>query len=275
MKISSLIDYAVKILYNYNTPRLDAELLLSYVIKKTRTWINIFNNYKLKNKQVVLFNKLLLRRLNGEPIAYIINQKEFWSLSFFVSKYIFIPRPETEILVYHALNLLNKKDVILDLGTGCGTISLSIAFEMLTCKVFGIDINYQAIKIAKKNAKKLNIKNAYFFYSNWFSNIKKKFNLIVSNPPYLGKNEKFYISQELFFEPYNSLFAKKNGISEIEYIIHHSQKYLFLYGWLLIEHGWNQKNIVQKIFKKNNFYNIKSYKDNLGYNRITLGQKKY
>ncbi|QCI27130.1 peptide chain release factor N(5)-glutamine methyltransferase [Buchnera aphidicola] len=275
MKIYSLIDYAVKILYNYDTPRLDAELLLSYVIKKTRTWINIFNNFELTNKQVVLFKKLLFRRLNGEPIAYIINKKEFWSLSFFVSKYTLIPRPETEILVYHALNLLNKKDFILDLGTGCGAISLSIAFEMLTCKVFGIDNNHQAIKIAKKNAKKLNIKNAYFFYSNWFSCIKEKFNLIVSNPPYLCKNEKFYISQELFFEPYNSLFAKKNGISEIEYIIHHSQKYLFVYGWLLIEHGWNQKNIVQKIFKKNNFYNIRSYKDYLGYNRITLGQKKY
>ncbi|QCI25925.1 peptide chain release factor N(5)-glutamine methyltransferase [Buchnera aphidicola] len=275
MNINFWIKYGVRFLSKVQTPTLDTELLISYVIQKSRTWINIFDNYILDYKQTVFLKKLLLRRLLGEPVAYIMHKKEFWSLSFYVSKYTLIPRPETEILVQNSLIRINHGDYVLDLGTGCGAISLAIAYEKPNCKVIGIDCVHQAVSIAKKNSKNLNITNVNFFYSNWFSCINQKFNLIVSNPPYLSKYEKFTLSKELFFEPPVALFSSNNGFSAIDYIINHSKKYLELQGWLLIEHGWKQKKLVYQLFQKSCFSNIYSYKDPLGYYRITVGQKLY
>ncbi|WP_343128301.1 peptide chain release factor N(5)-glutamine methyltransferase [Buchnera aphidicola (Takecallis taiwana)] len=275
MQINFWIKYGTILLSDFQTPRLDTELLISYILKKSRTWINVFDNFILNTKQVILLKKLLNRRLYGEPVAYIIHKKEFWSLSLLVSKDTLIPRPETEILVQHSLNRLHQQDDVLDLGTGCGAIALAIATEFTNCKIIGIDCIYDAIQIAKNNAYYLNIKNIKFFYSNWFSCIHKKFNLIVSNPPYLSNDEILYLSKELFFEPYVALFAKQYGLSEIKYIISHSKKYLFLNGWLLIEHSYKQNQIVYQLFKKNNFNNIKTYRDYLGYPRITVGQKIY
>lgn len=275
MKIKFWMEYGIKFLSKMQTPALDTELLISYITKKSRTWINIFDNYILSTKQIILFQKLLLRRAYGEPIAYIIQNKEFWSLSLSVSNYTLVPRPETEILVQNSLQYLNDGDCILDLGTGCGAISLAIAFENPSCTIIGTDCIYEAINISRYNARNLCIQNAYFFYSNWFSHINKKFNLIVSNPPYLSKDEKFYLSKTLSFEPRAALFAKKNGISEIKYIICHAKKYLLLKGWLLIEHGWQQGELVYKLFQKSFFNNIKVYKDYLGFYRVTAGQKLY
>lgn len=275
MYINFWIKYGIKFLSKVQNPTLDTELLISHVIKKSRTWIKIFDNYILNTTQIILLKKLLIRRLCGEPIAYIIQKKEFWSLSLYVSKYTLIPRPETEILVQHSLNRLHNEDCVLDLGTGCGAISLAIASEKPHCTVIGIDCLNEAIKIAKINAHNLYINNVSFYYSNWFSCIRKKFNLIISNPPYLSKYESFYLSEELFFEPYIALFANKNGISEIQYIIYNAKKHLLLKGWLLIEHGYKQSKIVSKLFKKNYFSNIQSYKDYLGYDRVTVGQKLY
>ncbi|CAL4042389.1 Release factor glutamine methyltransferase [Buchnera aphidicola (Takecallis arundicolens)] len=273
MQINFWIEYGIRLLSYSKTPRLDTELFISYVLRKSRTWITIFDNFILNSDQIFLLKKLLYRRLCGEPVAYIICKKEFWSLSLLVSKDTLIPRSETEILVYHSLGRLKQGDYVLDLGTGCGAIALSIALENPNCTIFGIDCINNAIQISKKNADNFNIKNVKFFYSNWFSCLNRKFNLIVSNPPYLSYNEKSSLSRELFFEPDIALFSKQHGISEIKYIINHSKKYLFFNGWLLIEHGYKQSKIVYQLFKKNNFYNIKTYQDYLGYPRITVGQK--
>lgn len=275
MKIDFWIEYGTRLLSYSETARLDTELFISHILRKSRTWIKVFDNFILNPDQIFLLKQLLYRRLYGEPVAYIICKKEFWSLSFLVSQDTLIPRPETEILVYHSLYRLNKADYVLDLGTGCGAIALSIAIENPNCTVFGIDCMNNAIQISKKNANKFNIKNVKFFYSNWFSCLKRKFNLIVSNPPYLSYNEISSLSRELFFEPDIALFSKQYGISDIKYIINHAKKYLFLYGWLLVEHGYKQSKIVYQLFKQNNFYNIKTYQDYLGHPRITVGQKIY
>ncbi|CAL4319560.1 peptide chain release factor N(5)-glutamine methyltransferase [Buchnera aphidicola] len=275
MKIFEWIKYAKKILLSTNTPRLDIEILLSYVLGKSKTWIYLFDDFTLNNKQIIYLKQLLFRRIHGEPIAYIIQKKEFWSLSFFISKDVLIPRPETEILVEEALCRISSNTSILDLGTGCGNISISIAHEHSNCNIVGVDCDSKAILIAKKNAKFLNCNNVSFFYSHWFSNIHQKFHMIVSNPPYLSHHETEMFSKDIFYEPYTALFSLKYGISDIEYIISNAKKYLFIQGWLLIEHGCNQVQQVTKLFRNNNFYNIQSYTDYSNIFRLTVGQKKY
>ncbi|CAL4319636.1 peptide chain release factor N(5)-glutamine methyltransferase [Buchnera aphidicola] len=273
MKISTWLKYSKKILSHLENPLLDSEVLLSHVIKKTRTWINIFDDYILNIYEIFLLKKLLIRRFYREPIAYIIKKKEFWSLSLIVTKDTLIPRPETEILVEQSLLRILKYDNVLDLGTGCGAVSLSIAFEERSCNVFGIDYNRKSIHIARKNAKNLNLKNVCFFFSNWFSTIQNKFNIIVSNPPYISIDEIYYLKRDVKFEPYFSLISKNFGMSSFEHIISHAPNYLLYGGWLLLEHSPWQKFKIMKLLKKNGFFNITTYKDYIGYDRVTVGQK--
>ncbi|XBC40898.1 MAG: peptide chain release factor N(5)-glutamine methyltransferase [Buchnera aphidicola (Nurudea yanoniella)] len=257
------------------SPRLDSEVLANFVLKKNVSWLIGNNFYKIMSCDLKRLNSILKRRLNGEPVAYLVHKKEFWSLPFFVSKSTLIPRADTEILVEQALERLDDflcKD-ILDLGTGCGCIALALASIKPYCKIIGIDRSQKSIYIAKKNAKILKLKNANFFCSNWFSSVYKKFDIIISNPPYIGLNEINYLSKELLFEPLTALISTENGLSSIRYIIENSKRYLKHAGWLLIEHSWMQKVRVQKLFKKNGFVNIMTYRDYSGNDRVTVGQK--
>ncbi|WP_343182635.1 peptide chain release factor N(5)-glutamine methyltransferase [Buchnera aphidicola] len=272
MYISDCLKHARRLLSGCKVAQLEAEILLSFVIKKSLVWIKLFDNYQLNEMHINLFNKLLNRRIYGEPIAYIIKNKEFWSLSFYISSLVFIPRPETELLVEKVIDFSCKKNCILDLGSGCGTISLSLAHDLPNCNILGVDNNDQAIFVSRKNLNRFKLKNVIFKKSNWFSKIKKKFHLIVSNPPYLSKIEYYTLYQGKFFEPYTAFVSGKNGISDIEHIIFYARKYLFNTGWLFIEHGWQQKNIVQQLFKINNYYNIQTYQDYFQYDRFTIGQ---
>ncbi|CAL4319533.1 Release factor glutamine methyltransferase [Buchnera aphidicola (Pterocallis alni)] len=274
MNIKNWLKYA-KLLLSYDNSVLDAEILLSYVLKKSRVWIKIFDCFVLNKVQINILNNYLYRRKNFEPIAYIIQKKEFWSLSFIVSKNSLIPRPETEILVEQSLNRLGKTGYILDLGSGCGNIALSLAFEKPYCSVLGIDYILELILLAKMNAVCLNISNATFVQGNWFQSINMQFNIIVSNPPYLSVNHMVGINKEVSFEPYYTLFSGSNGMSDISKIIYNAKKYLFLKGWLLIEYGIGQTKIIHNLFKENDFYNISVYKDYHGYNRVIAGQKIY
>ncbi|CAL4319705.1 peptide chain release factor N(5)-glutamine methyltransferase [Buchnera aphidicola] len=275
MNIKSWLKYAVSLLSHLNTPLLDAEVLLSYVLRKPRAWIMVFNDFLLSNTQLNLLYKLIHRRVKHEPIAYITKEKEFWSLSFQISKGVLIPRPDTEILVEKILERMSTNDYILDLGCGCGNIALSVAYERLDCFVFGIDCLQEAIVLSKKNSVILNINNAKFFYSNWFSEVQQKFNIIISNPPYISSKSIFYLDKEILFEPKISLISPDNGLSDIKLIIKYSKNYLFSRGWLLIEHGWNQKNQVIELFKKYNFSDITSYQDYHGQDRIVCGRNHF
>ena len=273
MTIFNVLKYSEQLLSHVKTPKLDAEILLSYVLKKSRVWIKLFDDFILNQQQINIYKKLLIRRIQYEPISYIIKKKEFWSLSFMISKHVFIPRPETEILVQETLNRSFKNAKILDLGTGSGIIPISISHEIPKCNILGIDCNIRAISLAKKNSKNLNCQNVFFMYSNWFSCIQDKFDIIVSNPPYLKHQDISDISQDLLYEPYIALFSQNNGISDIQYIIENAKNYLFYRGWLLIEHAYSQNKKIVNIFQKNNFCNIQSYKDYSNIVRVTLGQK--
>ncbi|CAL4319916.1 Release factor glutamine methyltransferase [Buchnera aphidicola (Chaitophorus populicola)] len=277
MKIKKWKKFALNFLKKINNSNLDIEVLLSYVLKKPRSWIICYDNYYLNLKEIKKLNKLLIRRFYNEPLAYLIHRKEFWSLNFFVSNKTMIPRPDSEILIEQSLiKIKNNSYKILDLGTGCGNIAISIAYSKSNCYVTGIDYSSEIINIAKYNANKFNLKNINFICSNWFNSIfNKKYHIIVSNPPYISYKEFFYLQENLRFEPITALIAKNNGFSDIIKIIKYSQNHLFNRGWLFIEHGWTQKKIVQKFFKQYHYINIKTYKDYSGRNRVTSGQKYY
>ncbi|CAL4326236.1 peptide chain release factor N(5)-glutamine methyltransferase [Buchnera aphidicola] len=274
MNILKWLKKSIKILSYVDNPKYEAEFLLSYVSKHNRSFIITSDTIKLTQKQYQYLNYLVYRRSLGEPIAYIIGEKEFWSLSLCVSYDTLIPRPDTEILVEQVLfKIQSKFTLILDLGTGCGAISLALAKSCSHCHVIGVDKSKKALDIARINACKLNIKNVSFLFSNWFSHINEKFDIIVSNPPYVSKKEIKFFKKDIFFEPFNALISDKNGLLDIEYIIKQAKKYLFIGGWLLIEHGWQQKIKVQSLFKQYNFFEVQSYKDYGGNDRVTIGKK--
>ncbi|WP_343183661.1 peptide chain release factor N(5)-glutamine methyltransferase [Buchnera aphidicola] len=274
MKIKEWIKYSSKLLKNINNFQLDINIILSTVLKKSKSWIICFPDYILNKNDLIILNKFVKRRFYREPLSYLIKKKEFWSLDFYVSNKTIIPRPDSEVLVNQALKIIKNSCLkILDLGTGCGNIAISIASSKPKCFVTGIDYCNEIIKIAKYNSKNLDIKNINFFVSDWFSLINyNKYNLIVSNPPYINFKEYFNLKNEIFFEPINSLVSKNNGIFDINLIIKYAKKYLYHEGWLLLEHSWNQKKKIHALFKKYNYINITTYKDYNSFDRVTIGQ---
>lgn len=274
MNIKNFLKRSIKKLSNVDNPKSELKIFLSHVLQCDQSYIVGFDETKLSLREHKYLNYLIYRRSLGEPIAYIIGKKEFWSLSLYVSYDTLIPRPDTEILVEQALLRINNKfSKILDLGTGCGAIALALASVSTSSDVIGVDKSKKAINIAKLNAIQLNINNVSFFYSNWFSHVNKKFDIIVSNPPYVSKKEIKLLKQDIFFEPLNAIISNDNGLSDIEIIIKKSKDYLSSGGWLMIEHGWKQKFQVQYFFKKYNFFQIQSYQDYGGNDRVTIGKK--
>lgn len=275
MKIYQWLKQTIKIFSNFEYPRFEAEILLSHVLKRSRSWIIVFDQIELNKFNQKILKNFVDRRSKGEPMAYILGKKDFWSLSLKVSPDTLIPRPDTEILIEKVLSKIDSDQThILDLGTGCGAIALALASVCSSFQIEAVDNSHKAIKIAKTNALELSLNNVVFFYSDWFSHIDKKFNIIVSNPPYISLKEMKIFKKNLAFEPVNALLSKNNGLKDIELIIKKSKNYLFCKGWLFIEHGWKQKLQVQHLFKKYNFFSIQSYKDYGGNDRVTIGQKK-
>lgn len=273
MNIQNWIKYCIKKLCYSDNPQYEARLLLSYVTKYTYSFIMQADHIFLTKTQHKSLNHIIDRRSLGEPIAYIIKEKEFWSLSLRVSYDTLIPRPDTEILVEKALSKIHHNPaLILDLGTGCGAIALALASICPNWKIIGVDKSKKALKIARINALKLKFNNVSFHFSDWFSNINQKFNIIISNPPYISIKEIKFLKKDIFFEPFDALIANKNGLSEIKKIIKRSKDYLFFGGWLLIEHGWKQKLAVQYLFEKYDFCEIQSYQDYGGNDRVTIGK---
>lgn len=245
---------------------LDLEILLSYILKVDRSFLKAHPEKLLSKNQIKQFCKLAARRLQQEPIAYIIKQKSFWDITLLVTKAVLIPRPETEILVEQALAKLpgNSQAKILELGTGSGAVSLAIAKHRPNVMVYATDISIAALNIAKKNAELLKIKNIIFYKSNWFdalSNLNFKFDLIISNPPYISKEDINYCDQEIFYEPKVALFASNNGLACFKNIILNSVNYLKINGYLILEHGFNQKNKIIAMLRQANFVDITSIQD--------------
>lgn len=256
------------------SPKRDAEILLGFVTGKARTFIIAFGETLLTPLQIEQLDKLLVRRELGEPVAYLVGEREFWSLPLSVSPATLIPRPDTECLVEQALLRLPAIPVrVLDLGTGTGAIALAIASDRADCQITGIDLQSEAVKLAQHNAQKLGIPNARFLHGSWFTPVsQQRFALIASNPPYIDAADPHLAEGDVRFEPASALVAENAGLADLAHIIHSAPEYLEVDGWLLLEHGWQQAEQVQALLRAAGYREIETVKDYGGNDRVTLGR---
>ena len=271
MNIENTLNKAARYLkqYNINNPYLDSEILLSKIINKDKKYIILNSKENLKDKYLNSFNSLIERRRKGEPVAYLVNKKEFWKNTFYVDKNVLIPRPDTELIVAQVLKTYSKDKYlqVLDIGTGSGCILLSLLVERPKFCGTGIDISKQSINVSKYNAKRLNLTNRVKFYNSDVDNFKnRKYDLIVSNPPYIEISNLKYLERDVInFEPKLALNGGFDGFSKIRKVIDKAAVLIKRNGKLILEIGFNQKNITQRILKKEGFYINKVLKD-YGYN---------
>jgi len=254
--------------------KLDAQVLLLHILQKPRSYLFTWPEHELNAKQQQQFNTFCQRRLNGEPVAHITGQREFWSLSLEVNATTLIPRPDTETLVEQALEVAVPATAkVLDLGTGTGAIALALGSEMPDWQIIAVDRVSDAVALATRNQQRLAINNVHVKQSNWFSELHgEKFNLIVTNPPYIESNDIHLNQGDVRFEPLSALVADDCGMSDIKQIITQSRDYLLSNGYLLIEHGFEQGEAVRHFFEKMAFVNIKTVKDLGNNDRVTLAQ---
>ncbi|CAK1729017.1 MULTISPECIES: peptide chain release factor N(5)-glutamine methyltransferase [Vibrio] len=275
---SALKAAIVKLQEGDNTsPSIDAAVLLCHALDKPRSYLLTWPEKHLTSEQESEFNALLKRRLTGEPVAYIIGEREFWSLPLKVSPSTLIPRPDTERLVEVALDkTYGKQGAILDLGTGTGAIALALASEMPNRQVTGIDLRPEAQQLATENAKRLNITNATFLHGSWFEPLSSeeavKFSLIVSNPPYIEKDDPHLSQGDVRFEPITALVAEEKGLADIRYISENARGFLENEGWLAFEHGYDQGLAVREIMQALGYLDVVTEKDYGGNDRVTLGR---
>ena len=254
---------------NISTYILDSELLLSKSLKKPREEILINLEQNINEKVLVDFNNYLIRRSKNEPIAYLLGEKEFWSRKFLVNKDTLIPRPETELLVDKLVTIFKKKRMtILDIGTGTGCIIISLLIELKNSSGMAVDISKEAITVAKKNSNKFNLSDRIKFLHKSFKELYgKKFDLIVSNPPYIKRKDIKNLSDDIKkYEPKMALDGGNDGLDLIKKIIYKSKKILKINGTLALEIGNEQINKVSKILIDNKFRIscvIKDYRNNV------------
>ncbi|WP_076924830.1 peptide chain release factor N(5)-glutamine methyltransferase [Pseudoalteromonas sp. EB27] len=254
--------------------KLDAQVLLLHILQKPHSYLFTWPEHELNAEQQQQFNTFCQRRLNGEPVAHITGQREFWSLSLEVNATTLIPRPDTETLVEQALEVTVPATAkVLDLGTGTGAIALALGSEMPNWQITAVDRVNDAVALATRNQQRLAINNVHVKQSNWFSELHgEKFNLIVTNPPYIESSDIHLNQGDVRFEPLSALVADDFGMSDIKQIITQSRDYLLSSGYLLIEHGFEQGEAVRHFFKKMAFVNIKTVKDFGNNDRVTFAQ---
>jgi release factor glutamine methyltransferase len=258
-----------------DSPSLDAAVLLCHALDKPRSFLLTWPDKILEAEQLSDFQNLLQRRLSGEPIAYITGEREFWSLPLKVSPTTLIPRPDTERLVEVALDkaLLNQGD-ILDLGTGTGAIALALASELPSRNVWGVDLKTDAQQLAQSNATALNLTNTQFLAGSWFEPLPSgiEFALIVSNPPYIEKEDPHLTQGDVRFEPLSALVAEEKGLADIRHIATQARSYLINEGWLMFEHGFEQGEAVRNLLLSLGYDQVETYKDYGDNDRVTIGQ---
>ena len=271
MKISETLKItATKLRSTSTTPVLDAELLLASVLKVQREFFYTHSEGEFAGDS--LFDELMARRMQGEPIAYILGKKEFWSLELIVTPAVLIPRPETELLVELALQKLDRQKPlkILDLGTGSGAIALALAHEQPHWEITAIDSSLAALNIAQQNAKQLGLK-INFVCGDWFAPIAAHtFDAIISNPPYVAANDPHL--PQLKYEPKAALVSGYDGLDALRLIIANAAKHLRPHGWLIVEHGFDQSAQVTQLMQQNGLHNVAVYRDLANHPRATIGE---
>ena len=267
MNIQSAVKEATVILKNnyIKTAELDTEILLAEVLGSSREYIILNNHKNLDKIKLDHFKKLIKERANRKPIAYLLNKKDFWDSEFYVNKNTLIPRPDTEIVIEEILRLTKYKTKlnILDIGVGSGCILLSILRERKNFYGTGIDISKKSLEISKINARNLNVEQRIKFYKSDIDNFSKgKYDLIISNPPYIKSCDLKYLEKDVInFEPKLALDGGLDGLSVIRKVINKSSELIKRNGKFILEIGFNQKNKVIKLLNKKGFYINSTLKD--------------
>ena len=279
MNIENTLTTAIKTLTQFNIPNanLDSEILLAKIIGKDRNYIILNSKEQLGHKNLFRFNNLIERRKKGEPVAYLTRKKEFWKNDFYVDQNVLVPRPDTELIVKEVLKFSKKKFKlqILDIGTGSGCILLSLLKEIPSFYGTGIDISKKSINVSKYNAKMLNLTNRVKFYNSDVDKFKiGKYDIVVSNPPYIKLLKLKYLDKDLFkFEPKIALNGGIDGFSAIKKVVHRTSFLIKRNGKFFLEIGCNQKNKVKAILTKKGFYINKVLKDHGNNYRCIISTK--
>jgi len=274
MKVSDLLAAATK-RFGGADARLEAELLLAHVLDRSRAWLYAWPEHEVDGEQQAAFERLIEARAQGEPIAYLTGHREFWSLDLAVTPDVLIPRPETELLVELALVRIprNANVRVADLGTGSGAIALALAHERPLARVLATDASAAALAVARGNAARLHLRNVEFAAGDWCSALGDgRFDVIVSNPPYIASGDEHLGSGDLRSEPMSALVSGRDGLDAIRRIVAQAPAHLHAGGWLLLEHGWDQAERVRGLLDTPTFRAVATERDGAGHERVTMAQ---
>jgi len=257
--------------------QLDTELLLAQALATTRTVLHTWPERVIEADALLRFESMFERRVNGEPIAYILGRRDFWDFELTVNSHVLIPRPETELLVESALQLVANHAVvpghIADLGTGSGAVAIALARELPQCQVSAIELSVEALTVAKQNALRLQLTSINFHEGSWCEGLSaNSLDMILANPPYVAENDLHLQQGDLRFEPVIALVASNSGLADIKSIVSGGRSVLKQGAWLLLEHGYQQGAAVADILQSNGFAKIACKQDYAGLDRVTLGQ---
>lgn len=258
-----------------DTPRLDAELLLSHVLGKPKEFFITHHQEKLSPLEEIKFNALIQRRIQGEPVAYLIGHKEFWSLDLLVNHDVLIPRPETEHLIEWALQNLSADSPLLiaDLGVGSGTIALSLAKEKPHWNIHATDTSAKALLLARRNALTHQLLNVRYYWGEWCAALpSRQYHAIFSNPPYIASKDS-HLQKLIKFEPKAALDGGDDGLDAIKIIISQSNDYLASDGALIVEHGYDQSEQIVALMKNAGYQNVQDHCDLAGLSRFVTARK--
>ncbi|KJD20583.1 SAM-dependent methyltransferase [Vreelandella aquamarina] len=269
------------------SPRVDVEVLMEFATGRSRTWLYTWGDSECPTWEHARFDALIAARAQGQPVAYLTGEREFWGLPLATSPTTLIPRPDTETLVEAALaRASTPTGRLLDLGTGTGAIALAFASEKPDWQVVGVDVRPEAVALAAHNARTLNITNATFLVSDWFSALRSSspsesspgspspgstFEIIVSNPPYIAADDPHLGQGDVRFEPRSALVAEADGMADLLHLITTAQAFLSPGGWLVLEHGYQQAPSVRQALKLAGYQSVESVQDMGGHERVTLG----
>lgn len=274
MDIATAMKQAKKLLAAGDSPALDAEVLLAHILGKGRIHLLTWPEQILSPQQESNYFQLIEQRRTGIPVAYLTGHAEFWSLPLSINRYTLIPRPETELLVETALELIptGANWAIADLGTGSGAIALALSSEHPNSTIHAVERSAEALEIARKNAATLGLK-VQFYQGSWFEPLDKmQFDLIISNPPYIPEQDPHLSEGDVRFEPDTALSSGTDGLDDIRHIIHTAHQHLQAGGWLLLEHGFDQGEAVALIFRNEGYTEVDTIRDLAGHPRISLGR---
>ncbi len=258
-----------------DSPRADAELLLAHARGSARSRLLVDADDELASTVAAQFESLIVRRVAGEPVAYLIGRRGFWSLDLEVTPAVLIPRPETELLVEFALDRIPRERAarVLDLGTGSGAIALAIASERPLCQVVAVDASDAALAVAQRNAQHHALLNVRFVHGSWYRPLAgRRFDLIVCNPPYIAEHDPHLAAGDLRFEPRAALAAGHDGYDAIHAIVGGADAHLQPGAWLAIEHGYDQAASVCSLLRAAGLLAVAALRDLAGHERVSVGQ---